>query len=128
MSKFTPGPWQWDVTQSGEVRLVTPDRGRLYVMGFARQGMRGAQPRFSLWGEGPRERRGGIMHDFSEAGGALHPDARLIAAAPELLEALIAMEAEKSDYMIRNKLGNPAAEHTNKMARAAIAKATGEQA
>lgn len=50
-------------------------------------------------------------------------NAQLIAAAPELLEALIAMEAEKSDYMVLNKLGNPAAEHTNKIARAAIAKA-----
>lgn len=50
-------------------------------------------------------------------------DARLIAAAPDLLEALIAMEAEKADYMRSNKLGNPADEHTNKLARAAIAKA-----
>ena len=39
---FTPGPWQWEVTPSGEVRLETPDRGRLYVMGFARKWMRGA--------------------------------------------------------------------------------------
>lgn len=37
-----------------------------------------------------------------------------------LLEALIAMEREKSDYMVRNNLGDPAKEHTNKMARAAI--------
>ena len=54
-------------------------------------------------------------------------NARLIAAAPELLEALIAMEKEKSDYMTINKLGDPAKETTNKIARAAIAKATGEQ-
>ena len=51
-------------------------------------------------------------------------NARLIAAAPELLEALIAMEREKSEYMIRNNLGDPALERTNKLARAAIAKAT----
>ena len=51
-------------------------------------------------------------------------NARLIAAAPELLEALIEMEREKSDYMTRNNLGDPAKEHTNKMARSAIAKAT----
>ncbi|MEI0850018.1 hypothetical protein [Pseudomonas aeruginosa] len=51
-------------------------------------------------------------------------NARLMAAAPELLEALIAMEREKSDYMTRNNLGDPALERTNKLARAAIAKAT----
>jgi len=43
----------------------------------------------------------------------------------ELLEALKLMEAEKSDYMRINKLGNPAREHTNKLARKAIAKAEG---
>lgn len=114
--KGTPGPWFWDVTPSGEVRLATPDRGRLYVMGFTRKGMQGAQPRFSLWGEGLRERRGGIMHDFTEAGGAEHPDARLIAAAPELLEALVAV----LDYCVDDE-GQP----TVATARAAIAKATG---
>lgn len=51
-------------------------------------------------------------------------NARLICAAPDMLAALIAMEAEKSNYMVRNKLGNPAGETTNQMARAAIAKAT----
>ncbi|MBB1061909.1 hypothetical protein [Marilutibacter spongiae] len=66
------------------MRLQTPDRGKLYVMGFARQGMQGAQPRFALWGHGERGRRGGIMHDFADAGGADHPDARLIATAPDL--------------------------------------------
>lgn len=55
-----------------------------------------------------------------------HANARLIAAAPDLLEALIAMETEKSDYMRRNNLGDPSAEHTNKQARAAIKKALGE--
>ena len=52
-------------------------------------------------------------------------NARLIAAAPDLLAALIQMETEKTEYMTRNNLGNPAKEHTNKLARAAIAKATG---
>lgn len=59
-----------------------------------------------------------------EAKARMLADAALIAAAPDLLEALIEMEREKSDYMLRNNLGNPAGETTNRMARAAIAKAT----
>ena len=53
-------------------------------------------------------------------------DSRLIAAAPDLLEALIAMENEKTEYMTRNHLGDPSKEATNKMARDAIAKAIGD--
>ena len=86
-AKHTPGLWAWEITPSGEIRLQTPDRGKLYVMGFVRKGMQGAQPRFSLWGDGPRERRGGMMLGFADAGGDEHPDARLIAAAPDLLAA-----------------------------------------
>jgi len=52
-------------------------------------------------------------------------EAALATAAPDLLEALIQMEAEKADYMRINNLGDPAKEHTNKLARAAIARATG---
>ncbi len=63
--------------------------------------------------------------DKSGDGGFEEATARLIAAAPELLAALVKMEREKSDYMIRNNLGDPSCETTNKMARAAIAKATG---
>lgn len=58
----------------------------------------------------------------------MEANAHLIAAAPELLEALIAMEREKPDYMTRNNLGDPSEETTNRMARAAIAKAKGEVA
>ncbi len=41
-------------------------------------------------------------------------------ALKQCRDALAAMESEKSDYMIRNKLGNPAGETTNRMARAAL--------
>jgi hypothetical protein len=43
----------------------------------------------------------------------------------DLLETLIEMEREKAEYMTRNNLGDPAKEHTNKKARAAISKALG---
>ena len=51
-------------------------------------------------------------------------DARLIAAAPELLEALQIGYAETMDYIDRNKLGGEN-NHWLVLARAAIAKATG---
>ena len=96
----TPGPWSWFGNQHG-VYLATPDRGRTYVMGFRRMGLQGAQPTF---------RDGGVMRPASElvrfsvgnglakgfsdgrADGSVyrydissidHPDARLIAAAPD---------------------------------------------
>jgi hypothetical protein len=60
-------------------------------MSFARSGMQGATPRFAHWdgieGGTERERMGGIMCDGVKLpSGDLHPDAKLIAAAPELLQ------------------------------------------
>lgn len=105
----TLGPWGWFGNQHG-IYLATPDRGRLFIMGFDRWGMQKAQPTF----------RGsdGLMHPAAELvtfavgdkvstgfkaaksdetvyrydiSGIDNPDARLIAAAPCLLEALIEM-------------------------------------
>ena len=88
----TPGPWTWRFMQGGGFSLCTPDRGMLIVMDFARRGMNGAQPRFSVW-PGDRDRRNvGRMTKADELGELHdHPDARLIAYAPDLLEALKAM-------------------------------------
>lgn len=96
-AQHTPGPWGW-YSNGDRPYLATPDRGRLYVMGFERRGMQGAGPRFAHWpgmqGGMERGRRGGIM----ESGpylqdGSLHPDARLIAAAPELLAGVCHAES-----------------------------------
>lgn len=51
-------------------------------------------------------------------------NARLIAAAPELLEALIALRDETIDYMTINNLGDPNGQHNIQRANAAITKAT----
>lgn len=99
MSKHTPGPWGQDKWGS----LQTEGGQDVLLRGI------------TTISAGSAER-------IAEA----EANTRLIAAAPELLEALIAMEREKSDYMTRNNLGDPAIETTNKLARAAIAKATGQ--
>ncbi|HGW5815188.1 hypothetical protein [Pseudomonas aeruginosa] len=99
MSKHTPGPWGQDKWGS----LQTEGGQDVLLRGI------------TTISAGSDER-------IAEA----EANTRLIAAAPELLEALIAMEREKSDYMTRNNLGDPAIETTNKLARAAIAKATGQ--
>jgi hypothetical protein len=85
----TPGPWVWYCTGDGRFSLFTPDRGRLVVMDFVRQGMNSAQPRFAVWQGEDRERLGGLMKKAEDLGELHdHPDARLIAFAPTVLDAL----------------------------------------
>lgn len=98
----TPGPWTWNYS-SGSFTLCTRDRGMLMVMGFARMGMNGAQPTFFKWEGENRERKGGIRAKAENMGELHdHPDARLIAFAPDLLEALrkhVCVKAVQGDGM-----------------------------
>lgn len=141
-AQHTPGPWEWFERMPGRPYLATPDRGQLYVMGFERKGMQGAGPVFSHWpgieGGAQRERKGGIMEPgLLLRDGSIHPDARLIAAAPDLLAAL---EELLTDMVIAQGNMRHAAKRDQSWegcaeaieprcaaARAAIAKATGEQ-
>ncbi|WP_130617958.1 hypothetical protein [Dyella amyloliquefaciens] len=125
MAKHTAGPWEWR-TNAGRVYLRTVNRGGLYIMDFVRKGMQGAQPRFAVWKGEEREKLGGVMHGADEIDIRLHPDARLIAAAPDLLASLIEMR-DLFDLMCglgfnpaEGREGSPKAN-----ADAAIAKATG---
>jgi len=85
----TPGPWCWFVSRGTEdVYLATRHGGRKFVLGFERWGMQGAAPYFRT----PQGPTASFM-DFTtcDHNGCAqridHPDARLIAAAPELLAA-----------------------------------------
>lgn len=137
VGKHTPGPWGWFGNDHG-IYLATEHSGRRYVMAFARMGMQRAQPRFQSSGVmvdgvdllafevGDKNVRGlkAAKADPSvyryDISGIDHPDARLIAAAPEMLEALKAvLDAYGGGY-------TGEINEAREVARAAIAKAEGE--
>lgn len=110
-AKHTPGPWSVFIDDSGDQWTGWP---------------------LSIYAENEEDktvvRTGGQWpYEWDAATSQVEAvaNAHLIAAAPELLEALKEMLAEKDDYMRRNKLGDPLRETVSKMARAAIAKAEG---
>ena len=93
----TPGSWQWRISlRSRSARIETPHSGRLFVMLFDRWGMQGAQPVFGVWDNAKPRGYGnsGWMRpaevlatnpDHNGEAQLLHPDALLMAAAPDLL-------------------------------------------
>lgn len=144
--RYTPGPWAWfGNAGSNSVYLATVHSGRRFVMDFTRWGFRGAQPRFQ------HER--GIMTDAKdllqfEVGdqsivgievakkdtsvyrldvrGIDNADARLIAAAPEMLEALQGFVAKIDPaVLVENDLSMSALADELRAALSVIAKATG---
>jgi hypothetical protein len=88
----TPGPWQWRINRSTK-RIHLTGRG-LTVMDFVRYGMNNAAPRF-LDSEHLMQRADELAINIPGEGhhshwnqDINHDDARLIAAAPDLLEVL----------------------------------------
>ena len=97
----TPGPWK------AKADDLVPERGAVYV-------------------EGPLgwdEQSICETHRFADDVETNEANARLCAAAPDLLEALKAFVIETVDYMTINKLGDPEQQHNVKLARAALSKA-----
>lgn len=155
MSGHTKGPWSWFGNAiTNQIYLATTHSGRRYVMGFARWGMRGAQPQFQPHERGlvdaselfefavgdksvrgmKQAREDGSVYRY-DISGIDCADARLIAAAPELLEALQWMvdndETNEGDEPVEslggltwNEMNSYWIEGRNR-ALAAIAKATG---
>lgn len=108
MTTHTPGPWAWHGNAgSNSLYLATTHSGRRYVMGFNRWGMSGAQPTFQPAGRGLVPASDLLQFEVGDRSivgvtaakadtsvyrldvrGIDCADARLIAAAPELLVAL----------------------------------------
>jgi hypothetical protein len=106
----TPGPWTLWLSRDARTHQIA---------GPARFRVEGAQT--ATIAE--------VHHYGSRASGYAEEqtaNARLMAAAPELAEALQAMVEEKADYMVRNNLGDPSQQHTIRVARAALDKARGQ--
>ena len=141
--QHTPGPWVWrGNAYAQDVYLSTLHGGRKVVMGFSRWGTAGAQPTF----QGPNSLRYAKdllkfeVGDPSVTGVAEardnnsvyrlhiadidHPDARLIEAAPELLDALEALMVTIDAQINAGLRWDP---ETVVATRAAIAKARGTQ-
>ena len=137
MANHTPGPWRWEFDATHKTVQLCGGRPEFdkTVMDFTRWGMGGATPRFMGDDDGFR-----ILHKLSDrkdwiapfagrehhahwCAGVAHPDARLIAAAPELLEALSLLlhEVDESAIAGAKDYGWPVAVQKS---RAAIEKAT----
>jgi hypothetical protein len=138
--KHTSGPWAWfGNPDCGSYYLATVHSGRRYVMDFVRKGLQKAQPRFQKNGvmckadelatfetchavglEAARKDGACYRYDID---GIDHADARLIAAAPEMLEALKwCVHQFQGDSGTGDSHWNDYPEY--RAAKAAIAKAT----
>ena len=134
-TQHTSGPWRWEFNREHKTLHLVGGRPQydLTIMNFDRWGMSGAIATL----RDPAEDGMNVMHRLCDrldwiapfpgrahhatwCADVTHPDMRLMAAAPDLLESLRLMV----DLV---ELAVPFEGDTLRRARAAIAKATGEQ-
>ena len=134
-TQHTSGPWRWEFNREHKTLHLVGGRPQydLTIMDFDRWGMRGAIATL----RDPAEDGMNIMHRLCDrpdwiapfpgrehhaawCADVTHPDMRLMAAAPDLLESLRLM-VDLVELVV------PLEGDTLRRARAAIAKATGEQ-
>lgn len=133
-AKHTPGPWRWEINRSAKVLHLVGGQPRQYdltIMDFDRWGMGRAVATLRDTAHDGMN----IMHRLPDrpdwiapfpgrahhadwCADVVHPDMRLMAAAPDLLEALVAANDALCDLPLMDPLVV--------QMRAAIAKATGE--
>jgi hypothetical protein len=109
----TPGPWGWfGNAGSQSIYLATVNRGRQFVMKFARWGMRGSQPRFQVNG---RMTNASELMEF-EVTGIAHPDAIHISTfSPEVVLSLIArMKATEAALAFKDQTNAALQAHMGK--------------
>jgi hypothetical protein len=106
LDEATPGPWRWEISFASKRVELSGDGGDLTVMDFVRWGMSGAAARFWRWGGKPRTGQPQRADEVAipEPGREHHaswhriiddPNARLIAMAPDLATAYLALTAER---------------------------------
>lgn len=116
MSAHTPGPWRVGAREPQQGFAIEADSAD----NISRIGRRLALVSAPLFRSRAHETDADYDVRFDAQSEA---NARLIAAAPELLQAAKQLVEEKADYMRLNHLGDPETQHTVRVARAAIAKA-----
>ena len=136
MSDFTPGPWRWEFNREHKVLHLVGGRPQydLTIMDFDRWGMNRAIATL----RDPEEDGMNIMHRLCDrpdwiapfpgrahhaawCADVTHPDMRLMAAAPDLLDELQSV----LDWAVTVRA--PLRNQEIKSIRKVIAKATGEQ-
>ena len=110
MPKHTPGPWEWCETESGIYGNVR----RSVHKGVEHVNREQVFPFFDS------DRTSGLHGQRHEA------DKRLIAAAPDLLEAMRYVQSWMEDCLMDKQMRGLPSREAYEVTRAAIAKASGE--